>query len=66
MLLANAFLASPELEIPARIVKADVQQKNRPIDILTLFNNDKRASVAPYSIQNVAEVGLKEFGVYPG
>ena len=36
------------------------------IDILTMFNNDKRAGVAPFSIQNVAEVGLKDFGVYPG
>ena len=31
-----------------------------------MFNNDKRAGVAPYSIQNVADVGLKDFGVYPG
>ena len=36
------------------------------IDILQMFNNDKRAGVAPYSIQNVAEIGLKDFGVYPG
>lgn len=36
------------------------------IDIISLFDNDRRAGVAPYSIQNVAELGLKDFGVYPG
>ena len=62
MLIANALSAS-RLEIPT-VSQADLQ--NRVIDILGLFNNDKRAGVAPFSIQNVAEVGLKDFGVYPG
>ena len=31
-----------------------------------LFDNDKRGYEAPFGIQNIAEVGLKEFGVYPG
>jgi hypothetical protein len=31
-----------------------------------LFDNDLRGENAPFGIQNVAEVGLKEFGVFPG
>ena len=31
-----------------------------------LFDNNVRGSEAPFSIQNVAEVGLKHFAVYPG
>merc|ERR1712110_1411352 len=42
------------------------EHKLRELDILQLFNNDRRAGVAPYSIQNVAEIGLKDYGVYPG
>lgn len=42
------------------------QQQLRELDILQLFNSDRRAHVAPYSIQNVAEIGLKDYGVYPG
>ena len=68
MLIANALRSSNELEIPCKLGNLGVKNdpRKREIDILSLFNNDKRASVAPYSIQNVAEVGLKEFGVYPG
>ena len=36
------------------------------VDILALFDNDVRGKGAAFSIQNIAEVGLKEFGVYPG
>ena len=66
MLLANSMLASgSDLQlIPNGLGKTD--RENRAIDILRMFNNDKRAGVAPYSIQNVADVGLKDFGVYPG
>ena len=66
MLLANSMLASgPDLQlVPNGPGKID--RENRAIDILRLFNNDKRAGVAPFSIQNVADVGLKDFGVYPG
>ena len=72
MLLANAFLVSTDLEVPSHIVtqsnKAFVvtPAQRRDLDILHLFNNDKRAYVAPYSIQNFSEIGLKEYGVYPG
>ena len=60
MLLANSILASgPDLDIIPN-------GQGRVIDILRMFNNDKRAGVAPFSIQNVADVGLKDFGVYPG
>jgi hypothetical protein len=31
-----------------------------------LFGNNKREREAPFGIQNIAEVGLKDFGVYPG
>jgi hypothetical protein len=31
-----------------------------------LFGNNKRGGQAPFGIQNISEVGLKEFGVYPG
>jgi len=31
-----------------------------------LFDNDRRGASAAFGIQNIAEVGLKEFGVYPG
>jgi hypothetical protein len=31
-----------------------------------LFGDNKRAREAPFGIQNIAEVGLKDFGVYPG
>ena len=31
-----------------------------------MFDSDKRAGMAPYSIQNFAEIGLKDYGVYPG
>ena len=70
MLVANALMRST-LEMPRRpqqptsSVPLSESQK-RVIDILALFDNDKRAGVAPYSIQNVAELGLKDFGVYPG
>mmetsp|Transcript_370 Transcript_370/g.546 ORF Transcript_370/g.546 Transcript_370/m.546 type:complete len:94 (-) Transcript_370:957-1238(-) len=71
MLLANALHASKELEIPSKLtcynsVSIESAAQRREVDILNLFNNDKRASMAPYSIQNTAEIGLKEFGVYPG
>jgi hypothetical protein len=35
-------------------------------EILSLFNNDVRGATAPYSIQNVAEIGLKDYGIFPG
>ena len=31
-----------------------------------LFGNDKRAHEAPFGIQNIAEVGIKDHSVYPG
>lgn len=30
------------------------------------FDNDRRGPSAAFGIQNVAEIGLKDFGVYPG
>lgn len=41
-------------------------EQQRQVDIRKLFNNDMRGMEAPLGIQNIAEVGLKEFGVYPG
>lgn len=35
-------------------------------DVGQLFDNDLRGDEAPFGIQNIAEVGLKEFGVFPG
>ena len=71
MLIANALNVSKQLEIPSKLVyyngvRIESDTQRREIDILNLFNNDKRASMAPYSIQNTSEVGLKAFGVYPG
>jgi cysteine protease ATG4 len=40
--------------------------KPDPIKVLSLFNNNHRGESAPFSIQNVAEVGLRDFAVYPG
>ncbi len=34
--------------------------------INSLFGNDKRAHEAPFGIQNIAEVGIKDYSVYPG
>ena len=72
MLVANA-LRKSDVAIPSKVVSYTAtkslpltQSEKRDIDILNLFHNDKRAGVAPYSIQNVADVGLKDFGVYPG
>ena len=54
MLLSNALLHS-DVELPEKLVKIisskeiDERQK-RIIDILTLFDNDRRAGVAPFSI----------------
>jgi hypothetical protein len=31
-----------------------------------LFDNDVRGEEAAFGIQNIAECGLKEFGVFPG
>lgn len=70
MLLANALMLSSELPIPERPGASTGgvlnESKRRVLDILALFNNDKRGGVSPYSIQNVAGLGLKDFGVYPG
>lgn len=33
---------------------------------MSLFNNEVRGADAAYSIQNVAEVGLKDYGRFPG
>jgi hypothetical protein len=38
----------------------------RQVDIQYLFGNNKRGGQAPFGIQNISEVGLKDFGVYPG
>lgn len=35
-------------------------------DLKTLFDNDVRGEEATFGIQNIAECGLKEFGVFPG
>lgn len=42
------------------------RQIKRSAKILSMFNNDHRGAEAPFSIQNVAELGLKEYAVYPG
>jgi len=34
--------------------------------IASLFNNEVRGADAAFSIQNVAETGLKDYGKYPG
>ena len=69
MLIANSLMQS-NLEIPQGKYKDEGlglnPKKQRELDILQLFHNDRRANVAPYSIQNVAEIGLKDYGVYPG
>lgn len=70
MLLANALKRSTS-EIPSRAqkpisAKPLSEDQKREINILAYFDNDKRAAVAPFSIQNVSEIGLKDFGVYPG
>ena len=36
------------------------------VSVRMLFDNDLRGEHAPFGIQNVAEIGLKEFGVFPG
>ena len=51
MLIANALLQT-ELEIPSHIINyrsVDLRHK-KVLDILNLFNNDKRGVVAPFSI----------------
>lgn len=35
-------------------------------DLKQIFNNDKRGMEAVFGIQNIAEIGLKEFDKYPG
>lgn len=35
-------------------------------DISVLFDNDIRGKEAAFGIQNIAEIGLKEYGVFPG
>lgn len=38
-----------------------------PITNLNLFNNNKRGTKeSAFSIQNVVEIGLKDYGIYPG
>lgn len=38
-----------------------------PINNLNLFNNNKRGQKeSAFSIQNVVEIGLKDYGIYPG
>jgi len=72
MLIANTLLNSDiKVSAPSSFPAASGYDKlndrqKRVMNILSLFNSDKRAGVAPFSIQNVAEVGLKDFGVYPG
>jgi hypothetical protein len=34
--------------------------------VISLFSNEVRGADSPYSIQNVAEIGLKDYGVFPG
>ena len=69
MLIANSLVKS-NIQIPrgdyGDATMGLPEEKIRELDILRLFNSDKRAHVAPYSIQNVAEIGLKGYGVYPG
>ena len=69
MLIANSLVQSG-LEIP----QGKYQDKGlglnnikqRELDILQLFHSDRRSQIAPYSLQNVAEIGLKDYGIYPG
>lgn len=51
------------------VTREELEQKHqvkRSAKILSLFNNDRRGAQAPFSIQNVADVGLKDYAVYPG
>ena len=70
MLIANALVKSG-LEIESHVhnvissVPLDDRQKS-VIDILNLFNSNKRGGMSPFSIQNVAEIALKDYSVYPG
>ena len=43
-----------------------LKTEERQIDIQLLFGNNKRGEQASFGIQNISEVGLKDFGVYPG
>jgi len=45
---------------------ANALKEREGIDAQFLFGNNRRAREAPFGIQNIAEVGLKDFGVYPG
>ena len=40
--------------------------KDLDLDLRKLFGNDMRGPQASFGIQNIAEVGLTEFGVFPG
>lgn len=56
MLIANGILESGLV----------VGERHKDKKILELFHNNKRGSKAQYSIQNVVELGLKDYGIYPG
>ena len=46
---------------------ANVLRREMPVvEVLRLFDNDVRGRDAPYSIQNVAEIGLTHYNIYPG
>ena len=67
MLLANALNRSAAAtSILAGSDDDGNSSSSRLSRILGLFNSDKRADGAPFSIQNVAEIGLKDYGIYPG
>jgi hypothetical protein len=36
------------------------------LDLRKLFDNNMRGEQAPYGIQNIADIGLRHFRVYPG
>ena len=69
MLIANS-LVQTKLTVPQGKYEDQGlglnQKKQRELDILQLFHSDRRGPVAPYSLQNVAEIGLTKYGVYPG
>lgn len=52
MLLANTL----------QIIKEDVGK----VDVAKLFSSNMKGREATFGIQNVSEVGLKEFNVFPG
>ena len=70
MLIANALLMGAGMwwsESGISASNVHLKAKEEKIkEILALFNNDVRGAGSPYSIQNVAEIGLKDYGIFPG